>query len=882
VEVVINGLSGWVVTDDAQPVFGLRLKNTERLDAVRLAVSEAEGGSLWDTGAAAFANPHIRYDGPALQPRTTYAVEATGYLGGETVAGCRTVFDTGFLGGAWEARWIEPEQETAIREKEVDFHELFTPHEDDFGGQGRLRPCRELRTTLTCVGRPRRARLYATAHGVYEVSVNGQKVGRNLLAPEATVYPRILYYQTYDVAALLHDGDNEITATLADGWWIGRIGLSGDSCQYGDRLGFLMQLDWTGEDGQTPTLSSDGSFQSRRSHIDYADLFIGERHDYSISPGDWAGVSVVDYPMANLVAQPTPLVVEWERIQARRLFESPSGELIADFGKCLAGVAEVTVRVPDRTEVVLDCSEVLDGEGNFYRNIMGRNKDQRDVFVCGAGETTFRPRFTYHGFRYIRIAGVASENLVSVAACVMGTELSGTGRFACSDERLNALQWNIRQSERSNMLSIPTDCPQREKMGWTGDILAFTKTGCFNYDLLAFLSGWLANARAEQREDGEVPNVVPAFPAQDRMERAMKGYNTSAAWGDACVLVPYDLYRCYGDKRVLKDNLEMMESWLGFVAKMAAEEPEGFASMTPAQQARNPYLWNKGAHFGDWLIPSFAGSHESIFAGVDATKEVIASCQYAVTVRTFLAVLDALLEDGADEVLARKREHFADLLPKIQEAVRDEYVADEGTVRGDLMGMYVMVLYADIVEGELREKVGARLAHLVEQNGCRLDTGFVSTPHLLDVLCETGYESMARRLLFQTESPSWLYMVENGATSIWENWEAVTPEGKVTTSSFNHYALGSVGDWLYRNIGGIRTDVPGYRHVVFTPDVDCGLEWAECSLTTPYGEVSCSWRRQGVIVTLELVVPASVSAELRWGGEARALGGGEHRLSLEV
>ncbi len=456
-----------------------------------------------------------------------------------------------------------------------------------------------------------------------------------------------LYYQTYDVTALLRAGENEVITTLADGWWIGRIGLSGDSCQYGDRLGFLMQLEWTETGGEARTLCSDASFQSRRSYIDYADLFIGERHDYSASPEPWGPVTVADYATANLVAQPTAPVVEWERLDALKVFESPAGELIADFGVCLAGVVEITVRAPQGTEVVLDFSEVLDEAGNFYRNIMGRNKDQRDVFVCGGGETIFRPRFTYHGFRYVRIAGVKREQVVSVRACALGTELASTGHFSCSDERLNVLQRNIRQSERSNMFSVPTDCPQREKMGWTGDIMVFAKTGCFNYDLHNFLAGWLGNVRAEQCEDGEVPNVVPTYPAQDRMERAMKGYNTSAAWGDACVLVPHDLYRCYGDRRVLRDNLAMMERWLDFIAKAAAQEPEGFEQLTPAQQARNQYLWNKGQHFGDWLTPSFAGSHEGVMAGMAATREVVASCQYAITVRAFVAVLDCSAEGGA-------------------------------------------------------------------------------------------------------------------------------------------------------------------------------------------------------------------------------------------
>jgi alpha-L-rhamnosidase len=879
-ELLVNGLSGGVVTDDRGPTLSLKLKNTERLDTVRLVITGPTGGVSWDTGQRAFESPHLVYSGEPLSPKTVYAVKATGYLRDEVVAECSGVFETGFLGTDWDAQWIEPEQEPAIREKEVTMHDIFTPHDDDFGGQDRLRPCRELSKTFDCGEQPKKARLYATAHGLYELSVNGQAVGRSRLAPETSAYPTRLYYQTYDVTALLREGANEIVATLADGWWIGRIGLSGDSCQYGDRLGFLMQLEWTNEAGETQRVCSDSSFRSRRSHIDYADLFIGEHHDYTTPAWPWESVAVVAHDMTNLVAQPTAPVVEWDRLDPDRVFTAPNGELIVDFGRCLAGVAELTVRVSRRTEVVLDFSEVLDQDGNFFRNIMGRNKDQRDGFVCGDGVTTYRPRFTYHGFRYVRIEGIGREQIVSIQALVLGTELVSAGHFACSDERLNTLQRIIRQSERSNMFSVPTDCPQREKMGWTGDILAFAKTGCFNFDLHNFLSGWLGNMRVEQGEDGEIPMVVPCYPAQARVQRALSGDNTSSAWGDACVLVPHDLYRCYGDKRILLENLAMMERWLDFVANVAQRKPENWEALTPAQQARNPYLWTKGHHFGDWLIPSFAREWDGVMRGVAATREVIGACYYAVTVREFIAVLDVLLADGADTDLQRKREHFQELLVKIKRAVREEYMEDDGLIHGDLMGMYVMALHADISEGALKGRVAQRLVQLVEENGFRLDTGFVSTPHLLDVLCNAGRQDVAYRLLFQTESPSWLYMVEQGATTIWENWEAIAPDGNVTKSSFNHYALGAVGDWIYRNIGGIQIGEPGYRHLVFSPDVRCGLDYAECSIDTPYGEAACAWRRADDGFSVDLTVPMQATAELLVDGERRELAGGTHHVLL--
>jgi len=323
------------VTDDLRPSLSIRLGNSEQVDHVRILVTESGRGPVWDSGLLPFDSPFFIYGGAALTPKTVYEVVAEGHLREQIVARCSGGFETGFLGSRWDARWIEPVQEPAIRETEVDFHELFTPHEDDFGGQARLRPCRELKRVFVCGGSPAHARLYVTAHGVYDLCVNGQRPGTNLLAPETSAYPSRLYYQTYDVAGLLRPGENEILITLADGWWIGRIGLSGDSCQYGDRLGLLMQLDWRDGSGEAHTLCSDTSFESRRSHIDYADLFIGERHDYVAPAGEWLGVTTATYEMDNLIAQPISPVSNGRPWSPSGCSKRPTGSSLPTSGSVL-------------------------------------------------------------------------------------------------------------------------------------------------------------------------------------------------------------------------------------------------------------------------------------------------------------------------------------------------------------------------------------------------------------------------------------------------------------------------------------------------------------------------------------------------------------------
>lgn len=856
VKVLINNTKESIVTDDPHPVLTLWSDLDQPFDFWQVWVSEINGEPCWKSEHIPGTQTQIRYSGKALKPKTSYRVEATLFDNGLPVATAEAFLEMGFLKTPWQAKWIEPEQENAIPEEKIPVYMHFLPSSNFAGSYDRLRPCRELKKELFLDEQPVRARLYASAHGIYELSVNGQRTDERWFAPETSAYDRQLYYQTYDVTSKLKIGLNTIEITLSDGWWIGRIGLTGESCQYGDRLGFIMQMELTGADGSTRIICSDTSFYCRKSHIDYADLFIGERRDFAKKDEPWVRrCNETDDPTDPLVAQPTPPIIRKASFDCS-FFTTPDGDLMADFGQCLAGVVEIEVEAEEGTEVSMEMTETLDKDGRFFRNIIGRNKDQRDVFVCKAGPTHFIPHFTYHGFRYARLKGVSLSQIKKLKAHALGTDLEPRGTFTCSDYRLNQLQHCIQWSFLSNLISIPTDCPQREKMGWTGDVLASAPTACFNYQLDGFFSAWLSNMKDEQLEDGAIPIAVPNYPLQHQFQLLMNKEDASSAWSDVCVFLPWFLYQSYGNKRVLYDYFDMMEQWLFYVAQQCRKQPENFDSLPKAQQKWNDYLWNKGFHFGDWLIPSLMHEPDVIQKISEKTGAVIGSSFYAFTLQIFLNVIDALLEDNPEsDVLLSKKAAYSDRLKKVKTAVRECYLSEDGFIENDLQSLYVMVLKAKITEGALQEKVAKRLDLLIRNHQNRLDVGLVTAPYLLDVLVDNGYEETARKLLFQDKSPSWLYFVENNATTLWENWEAIRPDRTVTTSSFNHHALCSVGDFIYRRIGGIQPGKPGYRQIRFNPDLYCGLHAASTSLQTSYGKVSCSWAWQKGTCQISLSVP---------------------------
>ena len=824
-EITINGQQNPMGIDAQKPLFSWKVHSSESKfqHAYQIQVSRqaAFDPIHYDSGKViSAAQAHIPYAGPALDSRTVYYLRIR--IWNEEDVPCEysstAAWETGLLGESFQGKWIEPEQEPAFEEKEpAHMGEVFMPVKA-IPPEERLRPCQVLRKNFTVAEKPiRAARLYASAHGVYQLFLNGDRPNQGALAPETTSYPHRLFYQTCDVTRLLRPKENVWGVVLADGWHIGRIGLTGDSCQYAHKLAFIGQLEIYYEDGTSETIISDEAFRSSTGKHVYSDLFIGEMQDArlalsdfsspALQTGHWLPVTVVDYSTAELVGQSRPPIKIVERIKAAAQTISPKGETILDFGKCVSGVVSMKARGERGTKVILDYCEALDQHGNYFHHIMGRNKDQRDIFILSRqGEEEFTPDFTYHGFRYVRVTGYPGEiDLADFEALVYATDLKPTLQFETSSEAINQLQRNIFNSQLGNMLSVPTDCPTREKAAFPGDTQAYALTGCYNMDLLDFLKDWLWDLRAEQLPNGEVTNFAPYYPKMKRMMDKNSRNNSSAGWGDGCILIPWTLYRQYGDISVLQENYATMKKWLGYVEGQAPD-----------------FLWKNDGHFGDWLTPSLTAHGMTIDPKYKDMRYILATCFFAQSA-SVLSEIALLLGYDQDQV------KYSALSRKIKTAFEKAFVIDH-RLTADLQGMYVLALAMKMVPPAVEKDLIQRLVELIEANQYRLDTGVMSVRFLLPVLAAHGHTDIAAKLLFQRECPSWIYQIDCGATSLWEKMDAIKPTGEVQATSFNHFMWGCVGEFLYEYAAGLQPVKPGFEEFELRPNLGLGLDWVKNSL----------------------------------------------------
>lgn len=736
----------------------------------------------------------------------------------------------------------------------------------------RLDPCRLARCEFQVEKSVSRARIYATAHGVYSLELNGVKVGNEEFAPGFTAYQKYHLYQTYDVTGLLKNGSNALGAIVADGWYTGRVGFMGDSCQYGDRNALLLQLEIQYSDGSSKIICSDESFRCADGPYVYSDIFIGEKYDARLEksgwnmPGydeaDWEPACRADFGYDHLFAQYGEPVCVVDELIPQKILHTPKGETIIDLGQNIAGRLRMRVNGPAGTVVKMEHCEVLDKQGNFINNIIGRNKDQTDFYILsGNGDEEYEPRFTFHGFRYVKITGypgeIKTENFRGV---VLSSNMEHTGTFECSDERLNRLVKNIFWSQRANMFSIPTDCPQRERAGWTGDIQVFSPTAAFNMDVHSFLTRWLHSVWADQLPGGEVPMVVPYLNAYRAVAQVV-GSDTSAGWGDACVIVPWAMYNAYGDRRILEQSFDSMEKWLEYIRRTAETElPEDLqGELTPERREWQKYLWNTGFHYGDWLIPSLSmskdGTDVDMFQSAIKTKALVPSCFYAYVTELMEKICN-LLEKP------ERAQYYAELNKKVRAAFASEYLREDGSFPADFQGIYVLALHMRMVPDNMRGKVFRHLLKLIEENDGKLDVGFLSVPFFLDELSKNGRPDLAMDMIYKTECPSWLYEVEKGATTMWEAWQAILPDNTVTSVSYNHYAFGCVGDWIYRNLAGLDKDQPAYRHIVIRPRLDSRLTRAAARYHSIYGNIVSEWRKTAGRYHLTVVVPPNTAAKV--------------------
>ncbi|MCA0251244.1 MAG: glycoside hydrolase family 78 protein [Actinobacteria bacterium] len=875
---------GWVITGDASDVWQV---------AYELEVSTG-GAVVWNSGRVASpASTAVRYDGAPLGSRTVYDWRVRAWLTGrpEPTPWASSRFETSLLDvGDWRASWVRPAQLPAVRESYSASAALSGAVAPEGQPEERLRPPLRLRQPFRAEQRPSRARLYITAHGIYQAELNGRAIGDEVLAPGFTSYPSRLCFQAYDVTEQLVVGDNVLGVTLADGWYLGRIGLTGASANYGEYLEGIWQLELEYPDGSSQLVVSGPDVTSSPGPWVYADLFIGEYYDARkelsgwSQPGfdhsAWTAVEVRGGGLDQLAPFPGEPVRRILEFPAERVFRDPAGEMVVDLGQVIAGWIRLRITAPAGTHVTLEHSETLDATGSFFNNIMGPNKDQTDHYIARGepGGEVYEPAFTFHGFRYVRVRGLAADLTADdVTAVVIGSDLQPTAELTTSDERINRLHQNVLWSQRANFLSIPTDCPQRERAGWTGDLQVFAPTAATNANVLPFVERWLADLRVDQLPDGQVPIIVPMIPAlADSDGGGELGIGaSSAAWSDAVLIVPWVLYERYGDAQVLRENYDAMVKWVEYQTRIAAAElhprftgnPPG-----PERSARQALLWNTGFHFGDWLAPSTlmgAKMPDAAMIAPALTAELIAPMFQAHSLKLLSRVAEVL---GRDAEAA----DYAERHRRVRDAFAAEYIDAQGRLPVQLQGPHVVALAFDLVPEHLKAPMVAHLAGLVHAAGDHLDTGFVSVPYLLDVLWEGGEQELARVLLWQSTLPSWLYEVDHGATTIWETWGAVLPDGTVTPMSMNHYAFGCVDDWIFRRVAGLQPVEPGYRRSRIQPDLAAGFEKVGARHRTPYGELAVEWERAVDEVAVRIHVPHNTQAELVLGDQREVLGSGAH------
>ncbi|PVZ55963.1 alpha-L-rhamnosidase [Arthrobacter sp. H-02-3] len=764
--------------------------------------------------------------------------------------------------------WSEPATvEAGLLEPEDWIATAITPAWDEDPESDRRPPL--LRREFSVHSPIAKARLYVTAHGLFEVEVNGTRVGTDILSPGWTVYGERLRYYTYDVTELVHEGANAVGSWLADGWYRGRIGFhDGYRNLYGDKVALLAQLHITHADGSVSVVGTDTSWKAGFGPIGFTGLYEGESHDARQLPAGWSRpgfdddgwspVTTVQRDPATLVAPDGPPVRCTEEVRPVRVFTSPAGKTLVDFGQNLVGRLRITVQGKPGDQVTLRHAEVLQ-DGELFTRPLRRAISTDTYTIAGTEPETWEPRFTIHGFRYAEIdgwtGGDLSENMV---ARVYHTDMERTGWFDSSNPDLNRLHENVRWSMRGNFVDIPTDCPQRdERLGWTGDIQVFAPTASFLYDCSGMLTSWLKDVAVEQLPDGTIPWYVPVIPGGDEWTPIRPG----AVWGDVAVLTPWTIYQRFGDTQVLRDQYDSAKAWVDLMDAKAG----------------GSHLWNTGFQLGDWLDPT-APPHDPTAAKTD--PYLVATAYFAWSA-THLGRIASVLGKASDEL------HYTELGRAVAKAFADEYVYPSGAVAGDAQTAYALAIVFDLFPSEEQKQLaGRRLAELVADGGNRIATGFAGTPVISDALTDVGALDTAYDLLLEKECPSWLYAVEQGGTTIWERWDAMQPDGTVNPgnmTSFNHYALGAVADWMHRVVAGMSPLEPGYRRILFRPRPGGQLTHASARHETPYGTASISWTLDTGGLNVQVEVPTGCTARVELPGRAPfEVGSGAFSYAVET
>lgn len=849
--------------DEPKPRFSWELRDERpgaRQTAYQLEFSSADGKLLHDTGKVVSAqSTHVEYNGPALEPRARliWRVRIWDHTGTEGPWSAPAFLETGIHGDFGNAQWIGS---LAV------------------GGPRTSAPPPYLRKPLTLPASPVRARLYITALGIYQARINGRKVGQDELTPGWSDYRKTVYYQTYDVTALLNKGDNVLAAIVGDGWYAGTVEWRGRQF-YGDRPMLLARLEVTCSDGSTHTVVSDSSWLVGTGDVLEADLLHGEAIDHRRTPTGWdtpgfqpgkgwTSAEVFTPSHGRLLGQAHEPVRVTETLKPVATFTKhgwPSASYILDFGQNLVGKLRIRLKGDPGTTVRVRYAEILKhgpatrpGQEEIYVENL-RTARQTDYFTLGPiGEGVFETAFTFHGFRYAEVRawpGKLTEQ--DAVALVMHSAYEPAGEFECSEPLVNQLQQNIRWGWRGNSVDIPTDCPQRdERLGWTGDAQVFVRTAMFNYDTAAFWSKWAQDVADAQHPSGGVP---PTCPSTDIMAQ-----DGGPAWADAALICPHTLHLCYGDTRLLHKHYDALQRFTRFLDQTSRDGRRGLDGT------------GSWGGFGDWL---------SINA--DTPKELIGTAFYAHA-HKLMADISRLLHRPAESAAHETKS------AEIAARFRHYYLTPGGKIVAQTQTAALLALHFDLLLPEQRPSVVADLVADIRRRGTKLSCGFVGSPYLNHVLTREGHLTLAYELILQKQWPSWLYAVTQGATTIWERWDGWTHDKgfqDAGMNSFNHYAYGAIGDWLYRVVAGLDAAQPGYASLRFAPHpppadappaVRDAFTHAKARHRTPYGWAECGWKIDNDTLKLRMVVPPNTTGELIEPGTGRRepLTAGTHERTL--
>ena len=822
------------IDPDQSPVFSWILAS-DKAGTVQRAyriVVHAGGKKVWDSGKVdTDRSVGVPYGGK-LMPDTEYTWtlqvwDNHGNVTEESVAG----WQTGIRTSDWKARWIT--------------------------ASDTILPA-YFRKTKSISKEVKKATLYVTSHGLYEAFINGQKVGNYELTPGWTSYNKRLQYQAYDVTDLLQKGKNTLAATVSPGWYSGGMNTGDPKHRYrfGNDVSLLMQVNIEYTNGSRSCIVTDGSWECcvpgedtsvKAGGITFANIYDGQTIDARLIDSSWATnqpqtvwkqkAKVVDMPKAHLIPTVNEPVRAYQPIPAKKLIVTPKGEKVIDFGQNIVGWERVKLSGKKGDQVRITHAEVLDKEGNFYTGNMRSAKTTSLFILNGEGQETFEPRHTFYGFRYIQIEGLEGElRLEDFEAIPVCSGFDRIGEFSSSNPVINQLQHNIEWGFWDNFVDVPTDCPQRdERLGWTGDAQVFFRTASFLGRVDNFFNKWLADLKVEQRSDGRVPRVIPdTYCAGD--------YRTAATgWADASTIVPWNHYMAYGHIQILEQQYDSMKGWVDYMV---------------SQSKDRGWLWNNGSHYGDWLFYSL--SNDPGGRSAVTSSHLVAQCFFAHSA-DIVCRTAKLLGKQADA------DYYADVASKVRKAYMDEYVTPNGLISSDTQTAYVLALQFRMLPEHLREQALDRLVENIKRYENHITTGFLGTSYICNVLTEYGRSDMAYKLLLQETCPSWIYSVRKGATTIWERWNSIQPDGSILEgmNSFNHYSYGAIGDWLYRSAVGIREAAPGFKKIVIQPHPGGGFDHMQAATLTPYGRVAAKWTaEEEVLKTLEVEIPVNTTAEI--------------------